>query len=404
MAYTKSFSDYYKIPKLQNQFQIPKGIDLQRFNKKGMWPRDSAKDLVKDLGLVGLSSIIPYAPYVVSGLASLYKYAKRKKRRPFEETEFGKTLSQIGREGKYSPTTKSKILGLVGAEAGNIASQRVAERRGLLLNRGMGGSIAGIRTITEPRRQVMGELSKTAKELEIENELSKRNAQREFGLGKMQYEEGERQEENVARGELAGGIVGASMGALQSHYQQKQFTQQMGLKGAELKLKAEDIGLKREKFISDIDIKQKELDLKTTADEVNKTYREGLIEVRKQQNLTQVEKNQKELELDKWYKDELIKIGEERNKILRIKTETPKLETRTSLQKNIENLVPLLNDPNISKEMKKVIRIGLGLEARPQNLTANELMLFKLLGISPENMNIISPDISKPGEFWFDEQ
>lgn len=357
---------------------------------------------------------LQYAPYVVSGLASLYKYFKRKKRRPFEETEFGKTLSQIGREGKYSPTTKSKILGLVGAEAGNIASQRVAERRGLLLNRGMGGSIAGIRTITEPRRQVMGELSKTAKELEIENELSKRNAQREFGLGKMQYEEGERQEENVARGELAGGIVGASMGALQSHYQQKQFTQQMGLKGAELKLKAEDIGLKREKFISDIGIKRKELDLKTTADEVNKTYREGLIEVRKQQNLTQVEKNQKELELDKWYKDELIKISVERNKILRIKAETPKLETRTSLQKNLD-LLPLLKDPKTSPEAKKVIMIALGLAPRPLNWTTEQLQMMEYMGINPNDINsTISPDTtggnpkskktSKTGEFWFDEQ
>jgi hypothetical protein len=54
---------------------------------------------------------LQYVPYAVSGLASLYKYKTRKKRQPFEQTEYGKTLKTIGEQGKYSPTTKGKILG-----------------------------------------------------------------------------------------------------------------------------------------------------------------------------------------------------------------------------------------------------------------------------------------------------
>jgi len=149
------------------------------------------------------------APAAIQAGTSLAGYLGRRKRGPFEDTAYGQYLSRIKEEGRYSPTAKANILGQVSGQAGAVAQRQKVGLRGYLESTGMGRSIAGAKLLSSPGRGVMREVAGATRDIELENELAKLQAGREYGLGKMQYGERRGAEEAQARQQLFGGLGGA---------------------------------------------------------------------------------------------------------------------------------------------------------------------------------------------------
>lgn len=118
-------------------------------------------------------AILSGAGMAASGLGMLFN-----KRKKFGQTEYGQKLRQLSEQGIYSGQTLSGMMGQLGKETGNVAQQAKAGLRGRLISQGMGGSIAGQRSITNIDVQRMDQLKKALKDIQMENERLKA----QFGL------------------------------------------------------------------------------------------------------------------------------------------------------------------------------------------------------------------------------
>ncbi len=163
------------------------------------------------LAIAGITS-------AVKGLFSLGDYLSRREQIKAlgKETEEEKYLKRLSKEGIYPESVKGKILGTVGARAGGIAHRAVAKTRGELISIGMGRSIAGKRALTEPYIKQIGEISETARQLDIENVLSKERAGREYAGRKSMRELMGTQAKMEASRELFGGLGGAVVSGVSS--------------------------------------------------------------------------------------------------------------------------------------------------------------------------------------------
>lgn len=122
-------------------------------------------------------------------------YGKKKaKPKLFEKTFAGRHLKKISEEGKFDPGVRQGILNLMGVRAGGEISKRTAATRGYLTSRGMGGgTIAGARLMDRPRRELQQQLTERGAELDIENEMSKLEAEYKLRTGKDASREQKRQ-------------------------------------------------------------------------------------------------------------------------------------------------------------------------------------------------------------------
>jgi len=175
--------------------------------------------------------------------SSLLKYATRKRTPSFGGSAYGKYLKQTSREGIYSPEIRSRMLGQVSSQAGNVAQQERSGIRGYLEARGMGGSIAGARTLAEPGQQRMRTVSGASERLGIENELSKQRAREAYAQGSYQTGLQHSVEKSQARSELIGGLTGAGMAGYQGYQQDKYVTELGGIPGMEAYAKAARAGV-----------------------------------------------------------------------------------------------------------------------------------------------------------------
>ena len=149
------------------------------------------------------------APAAIQGASSLAQYLGRSKKGAFEDTPYGKYLRRLEEEGKYSPKAKSLMLGEVSGRAGALAQQQTASTRGYLESTGMGKSIAGAKLLSAPGRGAMREVAGTARNIELENELAKQQAGREYGTAATRWGEQRAGERTAARQQLVGGLGGA---------------------------------------------------------------------------------------------------------------------------------------------------------------------------------------------------
>lgn len=167
-----------------------------------------------------------WLPSAIQSATAVGQYViGRKKRIPyplFEDTELGKLLKKRQTEGMYPESVKRKIIGEVGRETGNVAQQEKTQIRGLLERTGMGRSIAGIGLMARPERERMRRVGEIARQVAIENELSKSTAGEEFARGKtemdinrMLSEYQTKAENRMALGQMVGGLAGAGLGAVQ---------------------------------------------------------------------------------------------------------------------------------------------------------------------------------------------
>jgi len=162
-----------------------------------------------------IQGILPYIPAIAQGVKSGVEYFNRPKRKPFTATEQGKYLQKMINEGILPPMVQGKILGQVGATAGNIASQERARIKGGLLPT-MGTSISTQKLLSEPGREQMRTVSGTQKGLLFENLRSKQAAEESFAREKTAWDEQKTLEEGTAKQQLYSGLLGAGTTAAQT--------------------------------------------------------------------------------------------------------------------------------------------------------------------------------------------
>lgn len=162
-------------------------------------------------------------PAAIQGVSAVAGYMSRRKQPGFNQTAQGRYLSKVSKQGVYTPKAQSEILGKTSAQAGNVAQTDITARRGYLEARGMGNSIAGARTLAEPRLNQAEIVSNAANELSIKNEQSKIDAQNEYALARMRYGKQGRAEENQAREKLISGIGNTINTAAQGYMQKRMY-------------------------------------------------------------------------------------------------------------------------------------------------------------------------------------
>ena len=131
----------------------------------------------------------------------------RKTRRP---TELMSYYDRQAREGIYSPTARSSIMGTAGAEMGNVAQQEVADIRGRLSANGMGNSIAGTRALSEPGMMRMRSLGDISRRLTAENEMSKMEGARSLAELQGNYAQARNDDRTNRWNQVVSGIAGAT--------------------------------------------------------------------------------------------------------------------------------------------------------------------------------------------------
>ena len=141
-------------------------------------------------------------------------YFARKNRTPrFQDTAYGQYLQKMSKVGRYSPGTERKMIGRVSGTAGNIAQGEKTELRGYLESRGMGGSMAGTRTLKEPGMEHMRTVSDYTKQLDIGEESTKSEAAGAFARGRTETGDIRRREKMQMTGDLIGGLAETGMSA-----------------------------------------------------------------------------------------------------------------------------------------------------------------------------------------------
>jgi hypothetical protein len=131
----------------------------------------------------------------------------RKTRRP---TELMSYYDRQAREGIYSPTARSVIMGTAGAKMGNFAQQEVADIRGRLSASGMGNSIAGTRALSEPGMMRMRSLGDISRRLTAENEMSKMEGARSLAELQGNYAQARSDDRTNRWNQVVGGIADAA--------------------------------------------------------------------------------------------------------------------------------------------------------------------------------------------------
>ncbi len=150
-----------------------------------------------------------------SGLGSYLNYRSQKKdRRPwYHKTKSAQALKRIGEEGVYSPTARSGMLGRQSGLLGGRANIRKTGLRGWLESRGMGKSIAGRGLVEGVDAGTTKSLSDYGRDIDIENELSKVRARRDYATQADAWNEQAREEKMGQKQQLYSGLGQAlSMG------------------------------------------------------------------------------------------------------------------------------------------------------------------------------------------------
>lgn len=191
--------------------------------------------------LAGAATGTWWAPAAISAGSSLLGWATRRKTPKFDKTAYGKELGKVAREGKFGAGGVSRIVGQVGAKAGNVAQEQTSNIRGYLAARGMGGSIAGARTLASPETDRMRTVGEATERLEGENELSKVQGRKDYASTRYEHDMMRRDESNQARSALVGGLAQAGMSAMRG-YAGKRYAEERdtGLKEIERLYQSDD--------------------------------------------------------------------------------------------------------------------------------------------------------------------
>ncbi len=159
---------------------------------------------------MAIGTLAALAGAKVIGSAASYFAGRGKKPQRFGETPSGAFYRRIGAQGRISSRARSQILSRTGQAAGDIAQGRSADIRGYLHSQGFGGSVAGAALVDAPKAAVQKQLGSTARDIEIQNELSKVGAQERFAAGETASLDARRQYSAALSQNLIGGLTGAA--------------------------------------------------------------------------------------------------------------------------------------------------------------------------------------------------
>lgn len=147
----------------------------------------------------------------IRGVGALGKWwsQKRHKLPTFGKTAYGQYLTKLSEQGKYSPQAMMNIMSRAGATGGNIAQNERAGIRGWLSYSGMGDSVAGVGMLARPGIEHGRQMTNVARDLETEQELSKRMAQEEYAKEATQWSAARNAQKAQAEEGLWGGLTDA---------------------------------------------------------------------------------------------------------------------------------------------------------------------------------------------------
>ena len=172
-------------------------------------------------------SLISAGSMIASGLGLLGKKQK------FGDTEYGKQLRLLSERGMDI----SPIMGTIGSETANVASQAKVDLKGRLISQGMGGSIAGQASFKDIDVKRMDQLQKSMKQLQTENERLKAQYSLQYGQAATEFDMGQQQQQQDALGGLFGT---AGQLFVESTFPQKGLSDLMG-QGGDYKSKYEQL-------------------------------------------------------------------------------------------------------------------------------------------------------------------
>ena len=155
--------------------------------------------------------IAPFLPAIFQGGASVASFIKARKNKlpKFENTPLGRRLNALSREGEFTKTARSNIIGQASRRAGDIAGVRTSNIRGYLEARGYGNSIAGVRELGRPGRDQQRSVFEATKNIETRNELSKQRAKTDFARASTQQNNARRLQNRNDFNALVHGLAGA---------------------------------------------------------------------------------------------------------------------------------------------------------------------------------------------------
>ncbi len=157
-----------------------------------------------------------WVPAAVKAGSSLLSYFTRKKEPRFETLPYAHRLQQLMKQGVYTPRYQQEVIGDVARTTGGLTQQAKAGYRGRLAKMGMLGSIAGAGKLAEFDTEHADRLSEASRKMAMANAQSKSEAATEYARLKTEYDQGQRERERQAKGELFGGLAGAA-GSLASN-------------------------------------------------------------------------------------------------------------------------------------------------------------------------------------------
>jgi len=284
------------------------------------------------------------------------KYATRRKIKPFSQTPYGRHLKGVQSQGLLSASTRDRILGRVGAEAGNVAQAETTNIKGYLETLGMRRSIASRRLLSKPKLKQMEIVGKKRSELEIANERSKAAAAEKYALLESQTEEAISREKGAAKTALLSGIVDAVGTGAAGYFKSLELRERYGLdiekmqnleeyRKAQIKSK-EDV-LAQRKAEEETDIKQKEIDRKIKQEDIDLRLKENIRHNKEMERLSgeRIEDAEARIRETKRHNEELEKISRERLKKTKAIEPQTFQESIEGFAKDIDKMVKLI-DPD----------------------------------------------------------
>lgn len=159
-----------------------------------------------------------YALYQGGKAVVNYAVGSQNRTPKFKNTEYGKYLARVSKEGIYTPKAKGIVQGEVNRQAGAVAQDAQSTYQGRLISKGMDHSIAGARGANEIDIARQREVAKTARQITLANEQSKVDAERQYALGVDKNKAMRRQESHANTMQLVNGLIDAGGPAIQKHF------------------------------------------------------------------------------------------------------------------------------------------------------------------------------------------
>jgi hypothetical protein len=159
-------------------------------------------------------------PIALEAGKTAYNYFSNKPK-PFRDTVYAQRLKRLKERGAISPTMQAEAVSRTARTAGTQAGQAKAEYAGLMQARGLGRSSAALSGLKDIQTQKVGAVTDTAKEMAMQNELTKAQAESEYENQRAAYTDQYNQMKQQRSQQLVEGLA-STAGAVANYVGYKQ--------------------------------------------------------------------------------------------------------------------------------------------------------------------------------------